>query len=563
MGKAKNLKKRVSNYFNKSATHSPKTVKLISEISDIEFVIVNSEFDALLLENNLIKENQPRYNILLKDDKTFPFICVSNERFPRIYYTRRIIKSKGEYFGPYANLKSMKNIIELIRKLYTIRTCTLNLSDSNIKNGKFKVCLEYHIKNCKGPCEALQTLDDYNLDIEQAKNILRGKISVVYHHFKARMQYYSEVLDFEKAQLFKDKIISLENFQSKSLIVNPGISDIDVFTIHSEENTSIINYMRIVDGMVNLSETFETKSLLDETDKEILHYAIPIIRTKYNSRNKEIISNINIEGLSEDITTILPKIGDKKKLIELSQKNIWYYKKEKLSKKSDQVPNQAILEQLQTDLRLKELPIHIECFDNSNIQGTNPVASMVCFKNAKPAKREYRHYKIKTVTGPDDFGSMKEIVTRRYSRLLNEGLPMPNLIVIDGGKGQLNAACEALLSIDLYGKIPIIGIAKRLEEIYFPGDQYPIHISKKSYSLKVIQQLRDEAHRFAITFHRNLRSKSSLASELDTIEGIGSVSKKRLLDHFKTISNVKSASETDISKVIGKAKAAIVKKYWS
>lgn len=558
VGKAKSLKKRVSSYFTKANLDNRKTYRLVSEIKQIEFVIVSSEFDALLLENNLIKEHQPRYNILLKDDKSFPSICITNERFPRIYSTRRIDHSKGEYFGPYTSVKAMNGVLDLIRKLHKIRTCKYNLSEENIKKKKFKVCLEYHIGNCLGPCEGLQSESDYLRDIDEARKILKGKIGIVSRSYKEKMQAASEELKFELAQSYKDKLDRLEKFQSRSLIVNQKITSTDVFTMteSSNEKSLFINYMKIENGAIVNSETIEVKKKIEEDNADVFRFSIFDLRKKYGSNNPFILTNYPVEGW-ENVEVIIPKIGDKKKLVELSHKNALFFKKEKFSRKSAQ-PNEAILQNLQSDLKLPELPVQIECFDNSNIQGTNPVASMVCFIDGKPSKSNYRKFNIKTVKGPDDFASMKEVVGRRYSYLKNEGLPFPQLIVIDGGKGQLSAACEALKELSIYGQIPIIGIAKKLEEIYFPDDDIPLYISKKSTSLKLIQQLRDEAHRFAITFHRQKRSKSSYSSALDEISGIGTRTKETLLREFKSISRLKQSSEKDLIDLIGKSKTNIV-----
>ena len=556
VGKAKNLKNRVTSYFNKSANHNRKTIRLVREIEKIEIVIVNSEFDALLLENSIIKELQPKYNILLKDDKSFPYLCITNEPFPRIISTRKRIARNGTYFGPYASVRAMNNVLELIRKLYTIRTCKLNLTDQNIKAGKFKVCLEYHIGNCKGPCEGLQGHDNYQKDIQQASEILKGNLNIPKQHFREHMQKAAEDLDFEKAQKFKEKFDLLEKFHSKSLVVNPKLTDIDVCSIISEDKYAFVNYMRIKNGSINVTKTIELKKKLDETDQELFLLALIDLRKQYESNTTEILTNIDIENLPESFHFIKPQIGDKKKLVEMSLKNALFFKKEKLNQnESTKIKELRVLKQLQNDLRLKELPIKIECFDNSNMQGTNPTASMVHFKNAKPKKSEYRHYHVKTVIGPDDFASMTEIVGRRYKRLVEEQQELPNLIVIDGGKGQLSAAVKALNKLDLYGKIPIIGIAKRLEEIYFPEDPYPVHISKKSESLKLLQRLRDEAHRFAINFHRQIRSKNSFTSELEGIEGIGEKTIDQLLKHFKSVKKIKEASFEQLNKVVGNNKA--------
>lgn len=558
VGKAKSLKKRVSSYFTKTNLDNRKTHRLVSEIRQIEFVIVSSEFDALLLENNLIKENQPRYNILLKDDKSFPSICITNERFPRIYSTRRIDHSKGEYFGPYTSVKAMNGVLDLIRKLHKIRTCKYNLSEENIRRKKFKVCLEYHIGNCLGPCEGLQSEEDYLKDIDEAKKILKGKIGIVSRSYREKMQTAASEMKYELAQSFKEKLERLEMFQSRSLIVNQKITSTDVFTMTLSENQKsiFINYLKIENGAIINSETLEVRKKIDEDNSEVFRFAIFDLRKKYSSDNPYILTNKEIESW-ENVEITVPKIGDKKKLVELSYRNALFFKKEKFSKKSTQ-PNEAILTNLQEDLKLTELPIHIECFDNSNIQGSNPVASMVCFKNGKPSKSNYRKFNIKTVEGPDDFASMKEVVGRRYSHLKKEGIPFPNLIVIDGGKGQLSSACEALRDLGIYGEIPIIGIAKRLEEIYFPEDTIPIYISKKSPSLKLIQQLRDEAHRFAITFHRQKRSKNSIASGLDKIKGIGGHTRDKLMREYGSIKRLKQSSEKDLVHFIGKAKAELI-----
>lgn len=558
VGKAKNLKKRVSSYFTKANLNNRKTYRLVSEIEKIEFVIVSSEFDALLLENNLIKEHQPKYNILLKDDKTFPSICITNERFPRIYATRRVDPKKGEYYGPYTSVKSMNGVIELMRKLHKIRTCKYNLSAENIRKKKFKVCLEYHIGNCMGPCEGLQPEQDYLEDIEESRKILKGKIGIVSKSYKESMLIASEKLKFEVAHEYKEKLDLLEKFQSKSLIVNQKITNTDVFTMteSTNEQSLFVNYMRIEHGAIVNSETVEVQKKLNEDNREVFRFTIFDLRRKYGSKNPTIFTNTLIEGW-EHVEVIVPKIGDKKKLVDLSHKNALFFKKEQFFKKTIQ-PNEEILKKLQEDLRLPELPVHIECFDNSNIQGTNPVASMVCFKNGKPSKSDYRKFNIKTVVGPDDFASMNEVVGRRYSHLQRENLSLPNLIVIDGGKGQLSAACDALRSLGIYGSIPIIGIAKRLEEIYFPEDEIPIYISKTSTSLKLIQKLRDEAHRFAITFHRQKRSATFTESSLDKVAGIGERTREKLMKEFGSVSRMKQSSEKDLISLLGKSKANIL-----
>lgn len=558
VGKAKNIKKRVGSYFSKVKNADRKTRKMVSEIEKVEFTIVNSEFDALLLENNLIKNNQPKYNILLKDDKTYPYLCITNERFPRIYATRKKIPNWGIYFGPFASVKAMNNVLELVRSLYTLRTCKFNLSKDNIEQGKFKVCLEYHIGNCKGPCEGHQEEEDYNHDIHQVGNILKGNMNMVRNYFKDKMMEASANMEFEKAQRFKDKLLSLEKYQSKSLVVNEKINNVDVFSIVSDEKTAFINYLKVKDGTIIITKTVEVKKRLNESDEDILSIVMVELLERYEFEAVEILCNIEI-STDIGVEVFIPKIGDKKKLVDLSIKNALFYKKERfnsllMSKKQED----RVLLTLQKDLQLKSIPKQIECFDNSNIQGTNPVASMVCFKNGKPSKKDYRHYHIKTVVGPDDFASMAEVTFRRYKRQLEENEPLPDLIVIDGGKGQLSASCESLKALNLYGKIPIVGIAKRLEEIYYPEDQYPLHIDKKSESLILLQKIRDEAHRFAINFHRDVRSKKSFNTQLENIKGVGEQTTNKLLKHFKTLSRIKEASLNDLENLIGKDKAKIV-----
>ena len=564
VGKAKDLKKRVASYFNRSNQLSRKTVKMVSEVAEIEFTIVNSEFDALLLENNLIKENQPKYNILLKDDKTFPYIVVLKEQFPRIISTRKVDRTKGEYFGPYTNVKAMKSVLQLLRQLYKIRTCNLDLSPQNIGRKKFKVCLEYHLGNCLGPCEGLQQHDNYLDEINLSKEVLKGNLAVVRNYFKEGMQAAAGQLAFEDAQKFKTKLEQLEKFQSKSLIVSNKISNTDVFTIVSDETSAFVNYMRVDNGIINLSDTLEIRRKLDETDQEILELLMVNLRHKYESSNRDILTNIPVATYDESLSIVQPQIGDKKKLVELSIKNALFFKKERFNQKMESKDKESrVVLQLKEDLKLTEAPVRIECFDNSNIQGTHPVASMVCFINGKPAKKEYRHFNIKTVVGPDDFGSMREIVFRRYKRVIEENLPLANLIIIDGGKGQLSAAVTSLKELGLYGKVPIIGIAKKLEELYYPDDSIPLHLAKKSESLKLIQQLRDEAHRFAITFHRAKRSKTQIKSALDDIEGIGEKTKSLLLSELKSVEKIKKATVTELSQLVGLSKATLIKNHFS
>lgn len=558
VGKAKDLKSRVSSYFNDLSGQNRKTFKMVSEIASIEFTIVNTEFDALLLENSLIKEYQPKYNILLKDDKSFPYITVAKESFPRVYSTRRVDREKGKYYGPYTSVRAMKSVLELIRNLYYVRTCNLNLSKKNIEAGKFKVCLEYHIGRCKGPCVGLQPEEEYLNDIRLASDILKGNLVPVRGFFKEQMQLNAEKLDFERAQLMKDKLELLEKFQSRTVIVNQNLTDIDVFGVSSDEKYAYINYIKIANGSIILSKTVEIKKKLEESDSELLVQIVINLRQQYKSASKEILSNIEIE-YDLDVESRVPKIGDKKKLVDLALKNALFYRKEKLSSaRPDDFREKRVLEQLQDDLQLKTLPEHIECFDNSNLAGSHPVASMVYFRKGKAAKKEYRHYNIKTVTGANDFASMEEIVYRRYKRLLKEKTPLPDLVVVDGGKGQLSSAVQALKKLEVYGSVPIIGIAKRLEEVYFPNDEFPIHISKKSESLKLLQQIRNEAHRFAITFHRQKRSKSAINSELSQIDGIGEKTSERLLQHFKSVKKLKAADPLEIEQVIGKAKASVL-----
>jgi excinuclease ABC subunit C len=556
VGKAKSLKKRVSSYFVKGTGLNYKTRRMVKEIQKIEITIVENELDALLLENNLIKKTQPRYNILLKDDKTYPYLLLTKEPFPRIYPTRKLIPNRGTYFGPFASVKAMNNVLELIRSIFTIRTCRLDLSAENIQAKKFKICLEYHIGNCLGPCEGLQKEEDYLKEIEHAKHILKGNLGAAKTFLKKNMLEAAESLAFERAHYFKNKLDLLEKYQAKSLVANPSIQDLDVFGIESDEKSAYVNYLKVKNGAIIITKTVELKKRLDETESELLLTAIIRLRDQFNSDAEEIIANIPLEEEFEGMNVTVPKIGDKKKLVELSLKNARYYRTEKLLTSGEvKDKKDRVIKQLQADLSLKEIPRHIECFDNSNIQGTNPVASMVCFLNGKPATKEYRHFHVKTVEGPNDFASMTEIVGRRYRRLLEEEKNLPNLIVIDGGKGQLSSAVEAMKELGIYGKVPVIGIAKRLEEIYFPEDQYPLHIDKKSESLRLLQKIRDEAHRFAITFHRQIRSKKAFNTTLTDIEGIGEATANKLLKHFKSVKKIKEADVESLAAVIGTDKA--------
>ena len=556
VGKAKNLKKRVSSYFTKTQEHG-KTKVLVGKIQDIKYVVVATEMDALLLENNLIKKHQPKYNVMLKDGKTYPWICIKNELFPRIFQTRTVIKDGSEYFGPYASVRLVQTILEFFHQLYPLRNCNLNLSEQNIKNEKFKVCLEYHLKNCLGPCIGEQKNKDYLLAIDHIRQIITGDVRSVIEHLKDSMKKFSANLEFEKAQSIKEKITLLDNYQSKSTIVNPKINDVDVFTIISDEDTAFVNFLKIKSGAIIQAHTLELSKKLNETEEELLQLAIIELRQRFNSTSKDIYCSHSLENVWKDLSITIPKIGDKKKLIDLSLRNAKYMlldKQKQQINNIDRQDNKRVLEQLQKDLRLKDRPRHIECFDNSNLQGTSAVAACIVFKNGKPSKKDYRHFNIKTVVGPDDFASMEEVIFRRYKRLLEEEEDLPELIVIDGGKGQLSAAVKSLEKLKLRGKIAIIGIAKRLEEIYFPGDSLPLYLDKRSESLKLIQQLRDEAHRFGITHHRNKRSKISLENSLDKIEGIGPKTVQLLITHFGSVNQVMEANKDELEELIGRGK---------
>ena len=560
IGKAKNLKRRVSSYFNREHD-SFKTTYMVRKIDRIEILVVETEMDALLLENNLIKKYQPRYNILLKDDKTYPWICIKKEPFPRVFYTRTLIKDGSEYFGPYTNPKLVNTMLSFIRQIYPLRTCKFNLSQDNIKAKKFKECLEFHIGNCLAPCVGKQKASDYEKDITQIRQILKGNIRTVVQHFKDEMLNFSEKMEYEKAQLVKEKIEQLEHYQSKSSIVSPTINDVDVFCIASDKDYAYVNFFKVSSGAIIQAHAMEIKKKLDESDEELLTMAITEIRQRFHSTSKEAFLNIPIESSWENLKVSVPKIGDKYKLVMLCYRNAKNLQKDRIRKNEElrhRLDNRRVLEQLQSDLRLKEKPRHIECFDNSNIQGTNPVAACVVFRNAKPSKKEYRHFNIKTVEGPDDFASMEEVVFRRYKRLKEEEQDLPQLIVIDGGKGQLSSARKSLEKLGLEHTIAIIGIAKRLEEIYFPGDSIAIYLDKRSESLKVIQQLRNEAHRFGINHHRNRRSKNSLGTSLDGIQGIGPKTVDKLISHFGSVKRVMEATEKELSKLVGKSKAKLI-----
>lgn len=563
VGKAKNLKKRVSSYFNK-LHESSKTNVLVKKIVSIKHIVVPTETDALLLENNLIKTLQPRYNVLLKDDKSYPWICIKRERFPRVFTTRRMVKDGSDYFGPYTNVKTVYTLLDLIKELYPLRTCNFDLSVSNIKAEKFKVCLEYHIGNCSGPCEANESEVEYDQKIKAIKDILKGNFKENLKEFRDLMMQYAAEMKFEEAQKIKNKIEVLENYQAKSTIVNPKINNVDVFSIISDETTAYVNFLQISHGAIIRSHTLELKKKLEETDQELLELAIVELRERFHLLSKEIIVPFDLE-LGDALHITVPKLGDKKQLLDLSERNAKYYRLDQLKQMKIVDPDRhanRIMAQMKKDLRLSVEPRHIECFDNSNIQGTNPVSACVVFKDGKPSKKDYRHFNIKTVDGPNDFASMEEVVYRRYKRVMEENEPFPQLIVIDGGKGQLSSALKSLDDLGLRGKVAIIGIAKRLEEIYYPGDSIPLYLDKKSESLKVIQHIRNEAHRFGITFHRDKRSKSAIQSGLTVIPGIGEKTMEKLMTEFKSIKRLKETPETEISKVIGKSKALKVAEYF-
>lgn len=566
VGKAKSLKKRVSSYFNKEHLDSGKTRVLVSKIVDIKTIVVDTELDALLLENNLIKKYLPRYNVLLKDDKTFPWICIKKERFPRIFPTRRIVKDGSEYFGPFPNVKVMRTMLELIKSLYPRRNCNLALEPKAIEAGKFKVCLEYHIKNCLGPCVGYQLEEDYNATIHEIRLILKGNLSDLIATIKAKMMEHAAAYRFEQAQELKERIENLEGFKTRSTIVNPSISNVDVFSIHTDDKVAYVNYLRVLEGSIIQGHTIELKKRLDETPEALLSIGIGEMRQRFESNSKEIIVPFAPDWEDNALQITIPQRGDKKKLLELSQRNVLNYLREK-NKQIELVDperhTKRILEQLKKDLRMPELPKHIECFDNSNLQGTYPVSAMVCFKDARPSKKDYRHFNVKTVVGANDFATMEEVIERRYSRLLSEGEPLPQLIIVDGGKGQLSSALVALERIGLRGKISIIGIAKRLEEIYFPGDSIPLYIDKKSESLKLIQHLRNEAHRFGITHHRKRRDNGTLKTELSSIEGIGPGAIEKLLSDFKSVTKIKKLSLEQLSSSVGPSKAEKVFLYFN
>jgi excinuclease ABC subunit C len=564
VGKAKNLKKRVLSYFNK--THDvARTRVMVSKIVTIKHIVVKSESDALLLENNMIKTHQPRYNVLLRDDKTYPWICIKNEPFSRIFSTRRMIKDGSEYFGPYTSFKTIYTILDMIRELYPLRTCNYDLTEKNIESGKFKVCLEFHIGNCKGPCEGYESLERYQKQVDAIREILKGNFKESLRDFKKQMNDLAANMQYEEAHRIKQKIEVLENYQSRSMVANPKITNVDVFSIVSDEAAAYVNFLQISLGSVIRSHTLELKKKLDETDEELLQLAIVEIRERFNLKLKEVIVPFDVD-LGENIKITVPQLGDKKQILELSIRNAKYYRIDAMKQMQIVDPGRhttRIMAQMKKDLRLSEEPRHIECFDNSNIQGTHPVAACVVFKDGKPSKKDYRHFNIKTVEGPNDFASMEEVVFRRYKRMLDENEPLPQLVIIDGGKGQLSSALKSFDALELRGKIAIVGIAKRLEELFYPGDSAPLYLDKKSETLKVIQYLRNEAHRFGITFHRDKRSKSALNSSMENIPGIGEKTMQILIKHFKSVKRLKMATENEISEVVGLSKAKKITDFYS
>lgn len=568
IGKAKDLKNRVSSYFNKDVLGSNgKTKVLVSKIRKITFTIVDTEIDAWLLENSLIKKHQPRYNVMLKDDKTYPWLVVKNENFPRIFWTRRIIRDGSKYLGPYASISMMHTILDLIRETYPLRTCNLPLTPQNIDAGKFKVCLEYQLGNCKGPCQKYQSEDDYQNNIEEIKDILNGKTSSVVKQLKEQMEQAAVDLNFEAAHKLKRKFDLLDNYQSKSTVVNSSITDVDVFSIASEEKYAFVNFLKVMNGVIIQTQTLELKKRLDETDEELLTLAISEFRTRYNSTSKEVIVPFEMSvDESSAIKFTVPKLGEKKKLLDLSEKNVQFFKRGKIDqyeKLNPEVRTDRLMSQMMKDLRLNQQPRHIECFDNSNFQGSFPISAIVVFRDGKPSKRDYRFFNVKTVEGPNDFATMEEAVFRRYRRMLDEQQELPQLIIIDGGKGQLSSAMKSLKLLDIDKKVTIIGIAKRLEELYYPGDQYPMYLDKKSETLKIIQQLRDEAHRFGITAHRKKRNKSTLVTELDNIPGIGKTSADKLLTYFKSVKRVREATQDMLMEVVNTKQALAVLDYFT
>jgi excinuclease ABC subunit C len=564
IGKAKNLKKRVSSYFGKKKYESFKIKVLVDRIADFKYVVVNSESDALLLENNLIKKHQPRYNIMLKDDKTFPWICIKNEPFPRVFSTRTVINDGSRYFGPYTSAYAVKILLALIRQLYPLRTCKLALTEENIARKRFKVCLEYHIGNCKAPCEQKQTASDYEESIKQIREIIKGNLNEVISYLEDEMKKYAGAYRYEEAGRLKEKIEILSRYQAKSTIVNPAIHNVDVFSIVSDDKEAYVNYLKVVKGAIIQAHTVEIRKKLDEEDKDLLAFVITDMRQRIGSQSREIIVPVDMQELFQNNTITIPQRGDKKKLLDLSIRNARSYRLEKIKRRAAQETrssNERILKTVQEDLRLKKLPVHIECFDNSNIQGINPVAACVVFRNGKPAKKEYRHYNIKSVPGVNDFASIEEVVYRRYMRLKKEHMSIPQLIVVDGGKGQLSAALKSLEKLDLRGDVAIVGIAKKLEEIFFPEDPVPLYIDKNSESLKLIQHIRNEAHRFGINFHRQKRSGSMTRSILEEIPGIGPKSIEKLFVTFKSLEGIRAASLEEIQRAVGLARAELIREH--
>ncbi|MDX2048850.1 MAG: excinuclease ABC subunit UvrC [Chitinophagaceae bacterium] len=561
VGKAKNLRKRVSSYFSKTFTNY-KTHELVQRIHHIEFTIVNSEQDAFLLENSLIKEFQPRFNINLKDDKSFPFIVIKNEPFPRVFLTRRKIEDGSEYLGPYTSVGKVRDLLNFIRQNIQLRNCKLNLTDNNINKRKFKVCLEYHLGNCKGPCEGLQDKEDYNEDLKLLKNLLKGNLSPVIKHFQEEMKDYAGKMQFEKAEIIRKKIEHLRQYQVKSTIVNQKLGDLDVFSISTESDEAWVNYLKVQNGTIVDSQTIVLEKKLDESVQEMLSFAVPRLRQTFNSQSAEIIVPFEIDLPEENITVTVPRAGDKKKLLELSEKNVNYFieelKRKKALKLDQKKDSHEVLEQLMADMSLPELPVHIECFDNSNFQGSYPISAMVCFRDGKPSKKDYRHYNVKTVKGINDFATMKEVVHRRYKRLTEEKQDLPQLVIIDGGKGQLGAALESINELGLTGKMTVVGLAKNEEEIFYAGDKEPLKLSYNSSSLKLIRYIRDEVHRFGITFHRRKRSKGSFKNELEEIKGIGQNTTDLLLKTFKSVKNISAAAKEELADYVGEAKAALV-----
>jgi excinuclease ABC subunit C len=565
VGKAKNLKKRVSSYFHKEQYENGKTAMLVSKIADIRYIVVATELEALLLENTLIKQYQPRYNIKLRDDKTYPWICISNERFPRVFSTRNVVDDGSLYFGPYASVKVMNTALEFFRKLFPLRTCRFNLSPENIEKKKFKICLEYHIGNCKGPCEGLQNETEYNEAIASIHHIIKGNIGGVIRSIRAQIQEHARELRFEAAHALKVKLEMLERYQAKSTVVNPAIDNVDVFAFVAEEKAAFVNFLKVSNGCIVQGHTIELRKTLDETPVELLETAIAEMRSRFNSSSSEIIVPFALETEMPGIEITIPQRGDKKKLLELSERNLDVYLKEKARQESLTDPERhtrRILQTMMKDLRLKEEPRHIECFDNSNFQGDFAVSAMTVFKDAKPSKKDYRHFNVQTVQGPDDFATMEEVIYRRYKRVQEEAQSMPQLIVIDGGKGQLSAAVTSLEKLGLMGSVAIIGIAKRLEEIYYPGDSVPLYLDKKSETLRIIQHIRDEAHRFGITHHRKKRSKGTIKTELTGIDGISDTTAKKLLSAFKSVKQIRETGEAELAAVVGPAKAKLVFTYF-